>query len=363
MDRNRVLAAGYYSAAALDGSGTMLVHGYAGGAIAGNNFIQVAVQRDKTYALRSDGTIAAGGAVPVDYQSLTDVAAISVNNGGGYGYAFALHSDGSASYFREHDSTPSASLLNGFATLPQPIKKIAAGRNESFAIYEDGTAIRFGSVPAYSSNLSSFSNIADIQLAYGTGSNHLNILLTTSGDVYIWGQHISSAMPTLVASNAIQISAGEGFVLALLNTGQVLGWGNNSYGRAQNGAGLTNVVEIAAGNEFSLARHVDGTLSGWGRSSYSYFSLSTVTAWSGLPGESAYTLSGVTALQDGTPVSAEIRIYEAETGLDIATIISSPVDGSYSIDLPRRLSAYLQCIYDTGHRPLVHGPITPPPEV
>jgi hypothetical protein len=159
----------------------------------------------------------------------------------------------------------------------------------------------------------------------------------------------------------VQVAAGYYHTVALHADGTVTAFGQDNYGQVGGATGLSGVVQVAAGGGHTVALHADGTVTAFGQDSYGQ--VSGAGSLTNVATEPTYTLSGITALPDGTPVSARLRAYHAETGKLVWEKTSSPVDGSYDFRLPRRWSAYVQCEYDTGHRPLVHGPITPPPEV
>lgn len=76
-------------------------------------------------------------------------------------------------------------------------------------------------------------------------------------------------------TNIIDISAGQGYSLALKSDGTVLAWGRNSRGQLGDGSWLNrsfpvqvsdlqDVIQIVAGQSMSLALSKDGTLWGWG---------------------------------------------------------------------------------------------------
>jgi alpha-tubulin suppressor-like RCC1 family protein len=69
-------------------------------------------------------------------------------------------------------------------------------------------------------------------------------------------------------TNAIAVSTGGSFTLALKTNGTVVGWGNNSLGQTSIPAGLSNVAAIAAGAEHSLALKSDGTIVAWGADNF-----------------------------------------------------------------------------------------------
>jgi Alpha-tubulin suppressor and related RCC1 domain-containing proteins len=84
-------------------------------------------------------------------------------------------------------------------------------------------------------------------------------------------------------SNAVMVSAGRDFTLALLNDGTVWAWGRNSEGELGNGKplntefsnttagrvkGLEDVTAISAGSWYSLALKSDGTVWAWGKNDW-----------------------------------------------------------------------------------------------
>src|SRR5205823_3209453 len=79
-----------------------------------------------------------------------------------------------------------------------------------------------------------------------------------------------------VTPGSIGIAAGDNHNLALRADGTVWAWGNNSFGQLGDGTitpsrlapvqtqGITNAIAISAGQNYSLAVRADGTLVSWG---------------------------------------------------------------------------------------------------
>lgn len=86
--------------------------------------------------------------------------------------------------------------------------------------------------------------------------------INANPNVYSWGT--SSPVPNDL-TNAVQVSAGWGYFLALRSDGTVTGWGTNDVGQATDPYGLTNVVEVSAGPGVSAACCADGTIAVWGQ--------------------------------------------------------------------------------------------------
>lgn len=93
-----------------------------------------------------------------------------------------------------------------------------------------------------------------------------------ASEVRVWGDTTQApagvfAVPAGL-NNAIAISASFHHVVALLDTGGVVAWGNNSKGQCNvPNAALSNVVAIDNTTSFSFALKNDGTLIGWGDNS------------------------------------------------------------------------------------------------
>lgn len=122
--------------------------------------------------------------------------------------------------------------------------------------------------------------VSDLAFVDVQSSNTYTLALTSSGDVYQWGQvnsyNSSASVPTKVAglSQIKQIAVGGSHALALNDRGTVYGWGSNQYG--QNGtetntviptqivAGYGTATSIAAGPDFSILSNSAGAAYAWG---------------------------------------------------------------------------------------------------
>jgi uncharacterized repeat protein (TIGR01451 family) len=128
------------------------------------------------------------------------------------------------------------------------VRAIAAGRNSSVAVRNDGTVWTWGE---------NFSG----QLGDGSSDP----------------RSTPAPVPGLSAVNAV--AAGNGFNLAVRNDGTVWAWGDNSSGQLGDGtttrrltpvqvSGLTGVTAVAAGGITSLAVKSDGTVWRWGATGF-----------------------------------------------------------------------------------------------
>lgn len=89
------------------------------------------------------------------------------------------------------------------------------------------------------------------------------------GDVVAWGDNTygQASVPPGLANQA-RVSAGAGHTLSLGLDGVVSAWGRNNYAQSTVPAGLGTCTAIAAGAFHSLALRVDGVVAAWGRNNY-----------------------------------------------------------------------------------------------
>ncbi len=118
------------------------------------------------------------------------------------------------------------------------------------------------------------------------GGNGFSVALDDTGEVWTWGKGTegelgvgtttgaNTPVPVPNLTNVKAIAAGSGHVLALRQDGTVWGWGDNTHLQTGQGygtvpapmqvAGLANVIGLAAGVEHSLAYTSAGVLYSWG---------------------------------------------------------------------------------------------------
>ncbi|MGB0583106.1 MAG: RCC1 domain-containing protein, partial [Limisphaerales bacterium] len=108
------------------------------------------------------------------------------------------------------------------------------------------------------------------------GKNH-TVGLLEDGQVVCWGDN--SFGQSRVAANVgkcIMIAAGDNHTVVLQADGTVLAWGANRTGQSKVPDDLGPCVAISAATERSAAIRADGSISGWGYGSYQ---LATKTPW------------------------------------------------------------------------------------
>jgi alpha-tubulin suppressor-like RCC1 family protein len=169
-----------------------------------------------------------------------------------------------------------------------PVKAIAAGRRHSMALttnggiraWGDNNDGQLGNGSTTDSSLPTTVNTQSLDgpvIAMAAGGLH-SLALLASGRIEAWGNNTDGQLgdgstnsprvfPVNVASGAetaISVDAGGGHSVALLSNGTVRTWGDNSSGQLGDGTttnrtrpvsvlGLTGITKVVAGNFFCLA--------------------------------------------------------------------------------------------------------------
>ena len=101
--------------------------------------------------------------------------------------------------------------------------------------------------------------------AVSAGDSHV-LALIENGCVVQWGD--PTAVPAEVQGRVVGIAAGGGFSIALLQDRTIRCWGTNWAGQTSPPAGLSSVKQVAAGGYHGLALKMDGSVIGWGMNQY-----------------------------------------------------------------------------------------------
>jgi len=129
-------------------------------------------------------------------------------------------------------------------------------------ILDEANVVAWGANNAGQLNVTTNKNVTAIAAAY----DH-NLALTTNGQILAWGDNtFGQATVPAGFSNAVTVAVagGQSFSMALQNSGGVSAWGVNLLNQTNVPAGLSNVVVIAGGTATSLALRNDGTIVAWG---------------------------------------------------------------------------------------------------
>ncbi len=300
------------------------------------------------------------------------------------------------------------------------IVKVAAGYMNTFGLKEDGTCLQTGR-SGYIGPVSSWINLVDIDAfdttvigltAAGTaycddydvsgwtdlvqvsaGDKHV-VGLTSTGQVLHAGSTNYSLPDATTWTDIVRISAGDDTTWGIKGDGTVVAVGSEAFGNMTGVSAWTDVVDVVSSTLGTIGLKSDGTLywattnsdfnplPAWdgiiaiamthshavalkvdgavlAAGSDVYGQVSGVVGWTATTGQ-YYPISGITSI-DGTPTPMTVRAYEADTGaFKIET--QSDASGQYTLHLPKWYNAYIMAIPPAGHRPMAHGPITPPPE-
>ena len=294
-----------------------------------SNVIAIAAGGNFSLALKSDGTVVAwgdNGSGQTDIPAgLGNVIAISA---GGY-HSLALKSDGTLVAWGNNDY--------GQTDVPAGLSDviaIAAGYYYSLALKSDGTVVGWGDNADGQLNIPAGLHAS----AIAAGFYHSLALGTTAAPnagspVVAWGANFAGQTDVPVGlSDAIAISAGYGFSLALKSDGTVLAWGDNWGGQTDVPAGLSEVIAIDAGSGHSLALKSDGTLVAWGDNYYG-----EVSVPAGLSNVIAISAGGLHSLalkSDGTVVGWGYNFAgEINIPAGLSSVIAIDAGNEYSLAL------------------------------
>jgi hypothetical protein len=226
-----------------------------------NNVIAIAgggYERMDCLALRSNGTAI--------HWPVTNMAAMKATNflaiagGGPQDVPFlVLETNGTVAEWLVDDIIqPLSGLTNAVAIAPYIYAPLALRTNGTLV---GGNSPGVAGPPAVVTNINNA-----VAISEGSG---FGMALKADGTVTAWGSNTygqTNVPPGL--SNVIAIAAGYFHALALKSNGSVVAWGLNSYHQTNVPPGLSNVVAIAAGEYHSLALLANGTVTAWGYNVY-----------------------------------------------------------------------------------------------
>jgi subtilisin-like proprotein convertase family protein len=133
-------------------------------------------------------------------------------------------------------------------------------------ILDEANVVAWGADYAGQLNVPTNKNVTAIAGAY----DH-NLALTTNGQVLAWGDNtFGQATVPAGLSNvvAVAVAGGEYYSMVLKSDGTVTNWGANIFNNTNVPAGLSNVVVIAGGQYSSLALQNNGTVVAWGAEAF-----------------------------------------------------------------------------------------------
>jgi hypothetical protein len=196
---------------------------------------------------------------------------------------------------------------------------IAVSERHGLGITRSGSVVGWGDNSVGQLSVPAFTGAVQVVAGYS-----YSVALRSDGRVIEWGAHTAPAGKLIEKpadlERIVSLAGGFTHLLGITQSGSVVGWGDNSYGKATPTEGLSNVVAIAANTTCSVAAANNGALTWWG-SCPEYFtnktSLQNITAI-------ALTDSHAVAIVDGSLVIWGMK----EDGLDALEqdIVIAPVD-------------------------------------
>ena len=174
---------------------------------------------------------------------------------------------------------------------------IAVSERHGLGITRSGSVVGWGDNSVGQLNVPDFTGAVQVVAGYS-----YSVALRSDGRVIEWGAHTAPAGKLIEKpadlERIVSLAGGFTHLLGITQSGSVVGWGDNSYGKATPTEGLSNVVAIAANTTCSVAAANNGALTWWG-SCPEYFtnktSLQNITAI-------ALTDSHAVAIVDGSLV-------------------------------------------------------------
>ncbi|BBI35540.1 RCC1 domain-containing protein [Cohnella abietis] len=261
------VSAGDSHALALKSNGAVVAWGkdYAGNTRVPSglsNVVAIAAGTTVSSALRSDGTAVAWGMglntpskQKIPYRDVVGIAA-------GFAEVFLLRSNGSLVVWQE-----------GQAYTPTHLPKLAAiassGEDELIGLTSDGRYMKWSQSFSHRAlGGEALTSIASIAVP-SYSSDY--VAVRSDGTVFVKGDLGTAGLSDIPATTeGIASVSLSNHGLALTKAGNVLAWGNNSYGESTVPADLRDVVAVEAGYEYSLALKKDGSVIAWGTSRLGY---------------------------------------------------------------------------------------------
>jgi len=140
---------------------------------------------------------------------------------------------------------------------------IATSSRHGLGITRSGLVIGWGDNSVGQTNIPEITNAVQVVAGYSYSA-----ALRNDGRVIEWGAHTAPAGKLIEKpanlERIVSLAGGLTHILGITSKGSVVGWGDNSDGKATPPEGLKNVVAIAANSRCSVAAAEDGALTWWG---------------------------------------------------------------------------------------------------
>ncbi|WP_130866566.1 RCC1 domain-containing protein [Acidipropionibacterium timonense] len=355
----------------------------------GQTFSQVDAGKDHALGLTTSGSVMAWGnnhfgerGVPAAYKDgliprpVTTVGGSSIS--AGERHSLLAGSDGAAWAWGRGTSGElgqgiSMNPNNGDSRVPLKVvgsdglhvKQVSAGQVHSVALDSTGSAWAWGfndsgalgdgtAATRYSATKVKQGDVKFTQISAGMA---FSMAVSTTGDLYGWGTNWRGQLgdgtkkkkhevPVRVEAPAgvtfSKVSAGDAHTIALSTTGEIYGWGWNSFGQVGNDAPLsTNTpqkvvapkgltfTDVAAGGDSSAAVASDGSVYTWGHNDEGQLGNGTMKD-SRVPVKAAMPTVTVTKVSFGGEAGTDLR--QSGSTLSVVTPRHAPGKVDVTVD-------------------------------
>ena len=190
--------------------------------------------------------------------------------------------------------------------------------NATFGVTKDGKVLI--SNWTYSWDIFSWENLVKVMMPATT----CVVGLKRDGTLYFEGSTLGTLTKVMAEglTNIKDIAGGFDHLLILYNTGQVVGYGNNTSGQLNVGAWPHSIQKISAGYRTSLGLNIDGTVRYIGVTTNSQH---LVTGWTDIVEISAGRYHNLGLKSDGTMVGAGSTSYFQQNTLGIKLPTWQPI--------------------------------------
>jgi alpha-tubulin suppressor-like RCC1 family protein len=166
--------------------------------------------------------------------------------------ALALDEQGIATYLSYSYSPTDTELVS-----------ITTSARHGLGITRSGSVVGWGDNNVGQLNTPVFTNALQVVAGYSYSA-----ALRSDGQVIEWGAHTAPAGQLIEKPDdpgtVVSLAGGLTHLLGITSKGSVIGWGDNSGGKATPPKGLENVVAVAANANCSVAAAEGGALTWWG---------------------------------------------------------------------------------------------------
>jgi len=253
----------------------------------GESWVMVSAGLERTYAVRSDGSLWAWGAERV--HGLENVRArplwimdgVAYVSAGGWRQTMVIKTDGSlwslGLNYRERVEGGITEEHQSLRRVMDDVVAVSVGRNHTMAITSDGVLWGWGLRDYIGLEIDDSENrmqntpvkVMEDVATVSAGSHHA-VAVTNDGSLWAWGSFAqlgdgrmsTSHVPIWIMDDVVSVSVGLRHTMAIRTDGSLWGWGeaHGSYPVKI----MDDVASVSAGFGITMAVKEDGSLWAWG---------------------------------------------------------------------------------------------------